>query len=127
MRLFLLLLAACATARGAQPQDVAAVIVRPTAQSRAALAEAVSISLNGAQVTLADSALTDSSELAIERVPRRDPQGRLLDGRGTGEKPERFRLVKSGADCILVHEQTGRRLRLVDTECAAEITSAGGR
>ncbi len=127
MRFALLLLAACATAKGVQPQDVPAVIVRPTAQSRAALAQAVSLCLNGARVTLADFAMTNSSELVIERVPRRDPEGRLLDGRGTGEKPERFELVKSGADCVLVHEQSGRRVRLDDTDCAAEVTSADGR
>ncbi|MCA1826687.1 MAG: hypothetical protein ABR567_11870 [Myxococcales bacterium] len=100
--------------------EVPAVIVRPTAQSRAALEEAVSIALNGAKVTLADLALTGGSELMIERMIRRDPEGHPVQGRVT-EKPERFRLVRSGGDCVLIHERTGKRYRLVDTECAAEI------
>ena len=111
---------ACRTPSAGGPPDVPAVIVHPTAESRAALAEAVSIALNGAKVTLADFALTGSSELMIERMIRRDPEGLPVQGRVT-ERPERFKLVKSGADCVLIHEGTGRRYRLVDTECAPEM------
>ena len=94
-------------------------IVRPTEKSRAALSEAVSIGLNGAQVTVADLALTQSSELSIERTVRRDSEGHPVQGRVI-EEPERFRLVRSGADCVLIHERTGTRYRLVETECAPE-------
>ena len=114
------LLSACRTPSAGGPPDVPAVIVRPTAESRAALAEAVSIALNGAKVTLADFALTGSSELMIERMIRRDAEGRPVQGRVT-ENPERFRLVKSGADCVLIHEGSGRRYRLIDTECTPEM------
>ncbi len=96
------------------PPDVPAVIVRPTDASRAALARAVSDALGGARVTLADYALTNSSELVIERMLRRGPAGEPIDPRG--EKPEKFQLVKSGADCVLIHDETGRRFKLVDTE-----------
>jgi hypothetical protein len=117
----LLLLSACrTTAPAAGAGEVPALIVRPTAQSRAALGEAVTIALNGAKVTLADYALTGSSELMIERMIRRDAEGNPVQGRVT-EEPERFRLVKSGADCVLIHERTGRRYRLIDTECAPEM------
>lgn len=116
------LLAACQHAPPVDPaSEVPAVIVQPTEASRAALAQAVSVALGGVKVTLADFALTQSSELTIERVPRRDPEGRLLDGRGYGEKPIRFKLLKSGADCVLIHEETGRRYKLADTECAPEM------
>ena len=98
-------------------EDVPAVIVRPTPESRAALARAVSTALHGAKVTLADDALTAASTLVIERAPQRDPRGLPANGRELG-LPERFRLVKSGADCVLVHDRSGARLKLDATECS---------
>jgi hypothetical protein len=119
--LIALLASACRTAAPAPgPDEVPALIVRPTDKSRAALAEAVSIGLDGARVTLADFALTGSSELVIERMVRRDLEGDRVQGRVT-EQPERFRLVKSGQECVLIHDSTGKRYRLVDTECAPEM------
>ena len=110
MRLALVLLAACATA--AQPIGVAepgapAVIVEPTPQSRAALLQAVTDAV-GVQPLLADDALTTGSTLLLER--------RHLLGRDTST-PERFRLVKSGDRCLLVHDRTGRSVALVETRC----------
>ena len=98
------LLSTCASA---QP-DVAAVIDKPTKESRVELAQAVSSALNGAPVTLADDALTQDSLLIIERARH---SGRDLD------KPEHFRLVKTGKHCALVHERTGKRTTLASTTC----------
>jgi hypothetical protein len=92
------------------------VIVNPTPESRAALVEAVSTALNGAPVTLAGDALTTASTLVIQRTPRRDPNGLPMDGRDVGS-PERFRLVRSGGQCVLVHEGSGRRFALSATDC----------
>jgi len=111
----LLSLAACGTLRS--DPDRPAVIVTPTAESRAALTQAVSAALNGAPVTLADDALTRESVLTIERTQRRDANGLLLNGRELGT-PERFLLVKSGDQCVLVHERTGKRITLTATACA---------
>ena len=97
------LLSTCASA---QP-DVAAVIDKPTRESRVELAQAVSSALNGAPVTLADDALTQDSLLIIERP---------LSGRDFG-RPENFRLLKAGKQCTLVHERTGRRKTLASTTC----------
>jgi hypothetical protein len=97
------LLLSCASA---QP-DVAALIDQPTKESRAELAQAVATVLNGAPVTLADDALTRDSLLIIERAHT----GRDLD------KPEHFRLVRTDAHCVLVHERTGQRRTLVATTC----------
>ena len=99
------LLSACASA---QP-DVPAVIDKPTKESRAELAQAVSSALNGASVTIADDALTRDSRLIIEKAHR-------LTGRDF-DKPEHFRLVKSGEQCALVHERTDKRTRLASTTC----------
>jgi hypothetical protein len=99
------LLSACASSF-AQP-DVPALIDNPTNESRAELAQAVSSALNGAPVRLADDALTRDSLLVIEKAHT----GRDLD------KPEHFRLVKTGKDCALVHERTGKRTTLASTTC----------
>jgi len=114
------LLAACALLSGCRtPQageEVPALIVNPTAASRAALASAVGAALGGAVVMLSDDALTAQSWLAIDRRPRRDPEGTPAQGRELG-RPEEFLLVKSGGRCVLVHQRTGQRYPLADTEC----------
>jgi len=110
-----LCLSVCATVSG---RDVPAVLTNPTAESRAALARAVSGALHGAPVTIADDALTRDSTLIIERARPRTPDGVPLSGRETG-RPERFRLVKDGSRCVLVHERTGKRWTLKAATCSA--------
>ena len=111
----LLALAGCGTLRA--EADAPAVIVNPTAESRAELVRAVGAALDGARVTVADDALTHESVLLIERAKRLDPNGLLANGRELG-MPERFRLVKSGGQCVLVHERSGKRFALAATACA---------
>jgi hypothetical protein len=105
-------LAAGACAARATP----AVLVEPTAASRAELARVVSRALRGAPVTLADDALTADGTLVVERVERRDASGRPLTGRDSG-RPEHFRLVKDGARCVLIQERTGQRFELGSASC----------
>jgi hypothetical protein len=112
-----LLVAGCRTVRP-EPRDVPALTVAPTDASRAALAAAVTAALHGAQVTLADDALTRSSTLIVERARQRDAVGLPVDGRVVAA-PERFRLVKRGGACVLVHERTGREAVLESTTCVA--------
>ena len=106
------LLASCVSS-GPRPDSlegaVAAVIVEPTPQSRAALLQAVTDAL-GQEPLLAGDALTSESALLIER--------RHLEGRERG-LPDRFLLFKVGARCVLVFERTGQRSPLVETRCAA--------
>lgn len=105
------LLASCASS-GPRPDSldgaVAAVIVEPTPESRAALLQAVTDAL-GQEPLLADEALTRESALIVER--------RHLEGRERA-LPEHFLLFKKGARCVLVYERTGQRSPLVDTRCA---------
>jgi len=108
-------LVACRTA-SARP-DVAAVVAEPGAESRAELATAIGAALGGVPVTLSDDALTRESTLIVERARQRDPSGLPAQGRERGV-PERFRLVKNGADCVLIHERTGQRFTLRETTCA---------
>lgn len=98
------------------PPFVPAVLTSPTARTRAELARVVSRAMNGAPVTLADSALTSDDVLIVDRVVRRDARGRELNGREIG-RPEHFRLVKHGSRCVLVHEPAGRRWTLRSATC----------
>ncbi len=112
----LLALASCRTmpAQWEEP----AVIINPTPESRAALVKAVSEALNGAPVTLAENALTTTNTLTIERVHPLDPSGLPMNGRERG-LPERFELVKTGEDCLLVQLSSGRRFTLAGMTCSA--------
>lgn len=97
-------------------EDVPAVLVEPTAESRAELARVVSAALDGSPVLLADDALTEASLLTIERRVPRDIEGRPAAGRVL-DPPEQFRLVRSGTRCFLVHQRTGERTLLTLSSC----------
>ena len=100
-------------------QDVPAVIIDPTPQSRDELLRVVTGALNGASVKLAEDALTRSSLLTIERNQPRDLQGRFPSGRELGT-PEQFQLVVNGSRCVLVHRRDGERWELAETTCTPE-------
>ncbi|MFL5310560.1 MAG: hypothetical protein ACJ79H_08935 [Myxococcales bacterium] len=108
-------LAACRSAP--VRQDRPAVLAEPSSRGRAEVARAVSAALHGVAVTLADDALTRESTLVLERARQRDASGLPVQGREPG-MPERFRLVKSGAECVLVHEASGQRFILKETTCS---------
>lgn len=116
----LLLVLALAGCRSAPlPEGVPAFIVDPDDESRRELRQIVSTALEQPSVQLADDALTDSSVLTVEPTAPRGMNappatGRLLD------TPERFRLLLDGPQCVLVHERTGMRWLLLDTDCEAE-------
>lgn len=112
----LLLVTACNSAP-VQP-DVPAVIVEPDDSSRAELRQVISTALNGADITLADDALTLESSLSIEHPQHRGIEQQPLRGRDLG-RPETFHLVLDGSQCVLVHDNTELRWLLLDTECRA--------
>lgn len=101
--------------QGGQP----AVIVNPTAESRAELQRVVSDMLSGADVMLADDALTDASTLTIERRHIRSLENPPLSGRDLGQ-PERFQLLTTGTACVLVHGPDKVRHELAETDCVPE-------
>ena len=108
-----LLLAACKTVAPDASQP--ALIVEPTAASRAALQETVS-RLLGRDVLLSGEALTDTSFLFIERRYPQSIDGSPAEGRNM-EMPYRFTLLTNGTDCVLVDERDGSRHLLADTKC----------
>lgn len=99
--------------------NVPAVIVNPTPASRAELQRAVSKMLSGADVMLADEALTKSSILTIERKRTQSLDNPPLSGRDLGT-PERFHLLLTGTGCVLVHESDESMVPLPETDCVAE-------
>jgi hypothetical protein len=94
-------------------------VVNPTLESRAELQRVVSDMLFGADVALADDALTTSSVLIVERRRNRSLESPPLSGRDFGQ-PARFQLVMTGRQCVLIHENDQTRYELLETECAAE-------
>jgi hypothetical protein len=116
-----LLVAACKT--HSVHAERPARIVNPSAESHAELHRVVADMLFGAEVTLADDALTDSSMLIVERSRIRSLDNPPLSGRDLG-KPERFQLVTTGTRCVLIHENhennEAARYELLETECVAE-------
>jgi len=113
----LVLVAACNSAP-VQP-DIPAVIVEPDDNSRQELRQVISTALNGADVTLANDALTIESSLSIEHPEHQGIEQQPLRGRDLG-RPETFHLVLDGSQCVLVHDNTGLRWLLLDTECRAQ-------
>lgn len=99
--------------------NVPAVIVNPTAESRVELQQAVSKMLSGADVMLAEDALTKSSILIIERQHHRSLDNPPLSGRDLGT-PERFHLLLTGTGCVLVHESDQSMVPLPETDCVPE-------
>jgi hypothetical protein len=98
--------------------DVPALITAPDDASRAALRETIS-GIFGQDVPLADDALTKSSLLLIERNLRGSLDAPPATGRVL-EEPIRFRLVKSGDECVLVDLRDESRHLLIDTACMPE-------
>lgn len=109
------LLAGCL---GSTP-EFEAVIVAPSDASRAALQSTLAGLLGGYEVTLADDALTRSSLLVLEPSAQNRSSIRPLGGRVVTE-PVRFRLVKTGGECVLVDLRDGSRHLLADTTCEPE-------
>ena len=99
--------------------NVPAVIVNPTPESRAELQRAVSEMLSGADVMLAEDALTQSSILTIERRRPGSLDNPPLSGRDLGS-PERFHLLLTGTGCMLVHESDEATVPLTETDCVPE-------
>lgn len=109
-----MLLSACTTS--SMQADHPAVIAEATEASRTALLNIVRSALNTPSVKLADSALTKDNVLIVERTPRRDVNGQLLNGRVL-EMPETFVLTSRNSRCVLAQKSTGREWSLPHTKC----------
>lgn len=116
--LLLTLVAAGCSTPSLQP-DVAALRTSQDEASKTELEQVLSTAMNGVDVTIADDALTTSSRLILERGSRRQIDRPPEPGRSY-DRPDHFQLVLDGRRCFLVHEETGLRYLLRDTDCEAE-------
>lgn len=112
-----LILAACKN--GTLQDEVPARAGKLEPSELAELRTTVSAALGGVDVLLSDKAFSESSTLIIERRAGRDPQGNRLPGRDLG-RPEKFHLVLSGGQCVLVQESSGQRWELRNLHCVPE-------
>ncbi len=101
------------------PEGVAALLLNPDEDSKRELRQVVSSALKVANITLADDALTQSNILSIEPSAPRGLNAPPANGRLLG-RPETFRLLLDGPQCVLVHDRTGLRWFLLDAECVAK-------
>lgn len=115
--LLLMIISGCRTLAG--PADMPALITEPDASSRAALQTTLSELFGGIKIRLADDALTRSSLLILTT----GANSALVDPAATGRivtEPYRFRLVRSGDDCILIDLRDDSRHLLASTTCTPE-------
>ncbi len=110
-------MAACSTPV-VQP-EFPALLTNPGPATLTEIEQTVSTAMDGASVNLSADVLTTSSHLTIEQnMIRRIDQPPEL-GRNTG-RPDHFRLVIDGPQCVLVHEKTGLHWLLNSVECVKE-------
>ena len=83
------------------------------------LEQTISSAMDGAKVTIAQDALTTSSQLTIEQSMIRSIEQQPEMGSNLG-RPDQFQLLIDGPQCVLVHEKTGLHWLLNSVECVAE-------
>lgn len=71
-----------------------------------------------ARVGLEPGEWAEHSEWVVERRHQYAPDGTLIQGRDI-QAPHRFALVLEGAQCVLVHRNTGTRRVLAQARCQA--------
>jgi hypothetical protein len=120
MLLVLLTVTGCRTAAMAEVEP--ALLVEPTLQTRAELQRLVAAAVGG-DVTLSESALTDSHLLVIERKRHVSIDGTRIQGRDLAA-PERFMLVRDGEECLLEYDRTGERWPLAGAVCTPVISQS---
>jgi len=101
------------------PEGEPALITQADADSRRELSQVIGAALGVKAVTLADNAFTVTSALEFDPASTQDG-GNAAHGGTVRATPELFRLLLDGPQCVLVHERTGLRWLLMDTECIAE-------
>ena len=96
----------------------AAVLTQPSVATSSVLNAAASRALNGVRVSLARDALTQSSDMQIERMTQDPASARGLNGRLMGVPTVyRFSLKRRESDCFLVYEKTGQAYPLEGVSC----------
>lgn len=103
------LLGGCASTNIDRP----AVLTQTNAEIRQLIIHAMANLLRGAQVQIADNALTETSTVEVHRT--------LIGSRGLGTV-DRFHLINNRGVCYLVHQNTQNRQTLEGVSCVALAT-----
>ncbi len=98
---------------------VPALVARPSQESFAEIAEAVSLLVGSKMVFLAEDVFTQNHILLLENNAPVSLDKPSPGGKDMG-KPTRIRLVKEGAQCTLLMGDGKRRVRLQRTQCIAK-------
>jgi hypothetical protein len=96
-----------------------ALLVQPSDASQQELRATVARMMGVASVSLAKDVFLATSLMVIEKNRPRGADGIQLSGRDF-DKPEQFRLLKSGNQCVLVKLSTGAHEVLQKSQCEAE-------
>jgi len=117
--LVLLASAACGGAQGGGLSDNPAVVVHPTAETRAAVVQAVTRALSHAPVSVDDGALATTGVVIVEPSELKMTE-QMNSGRDPREpsRSERFHVVLRSERCYLLHDRTFSYYELIGTTCA---------
>ena len=97
--------------------ETPAILSEPDAAARAELRTAVNALLKR-DVLLSETAFLETSEITLEPARPRDPGARVATGFEM-RKPQKIKLVRSGARCVLIAE-SGDRIELKHARCKPE-------
>jgi hypothetical protein len=109
--------AACSTP--AVNSEYPALLTNPGPSTTLEIEQTISSAMEGAKVSIAEDALTTSSQLTIEQNMIRSIEQQPEMGRNLG-RPDHFQLLIDGPQCVLVHEKTGLHWLLNTVECVVE-------
>lgn len=97
-----------------------AVLIAPSSETIRLLEDAIAPFFNGRRIALSKTTFVNSSELVIDlnRLNSHgQPKNDLDATRPTSPQGDRFWLRKRGAQCVLEHEQTSKRVDLPGVNC----------
>ncbi|QQX79629.1 hypothetical protein JK628_19250 [Shewanella sp. KX20019] len=109
----------CSASAENDTKAMPALLLSPDRYSTRQLAQAISELLKVNEVTLSQTAFTQTSLLAVERAPHKDPSGQLIMGR-SHEMPQMVQLFMQGDVCILRLQNSDEERALPRLKCKAE-------
>ncbi|MCL1057236.1 hypothetical protein L2729_04410 [Shewanella gelidimarina] len=98
---------------------VPAVLVSSTANNTRLLEQAIASLLEANKIQIGQTAFTQSSLLAIERAPHKDPSGQLIMGRND-EMPQMVQLMIQADVCSIKLPDSDETRALPELKCQAE-------
>lgn len=107
-------LVACKTMT--QQEPVKALLTEMTESTQLQIVKAVSTSMDGKSVSIADSVFSTENRMSVATNMSVTFDGNPINGRVT-ELPQHYQLMMRGNACYLVHEETGTEYSLENVSC----------